>query len=132
MNNSKYFENVVYLKYWFYNKNYSGDYAEHFGLIVKETEKAYQILLTQGGNGSDIKTWVPKSCTISTEDEFQAEIAAVAEYEAKQQKRWEDACNAYKELVAYAQKMGVKGVREGLRKDTILRKMEQAGVALPA
>ena len=134
MNNSNYFDSnaVVYLKWWFFNKNYTGAYAEHFGLIVKETEKAYQIILTLGLDAADIKTWVPKSCTVKTEAEFQAEIAAMAEQEARSQARWEEACKAYKELIEYAQKMGVKGVREGLKKDTILRKIEQAGVPLPA
>ena len=133
MNNAKYFESsaVVYLKYWFFSKNFSGEYAEHFGLIIKQTEKAFQIVLTRGGGESDIKTWVPKSCTC-TEDEFKAEIASAAEYEAQKQQRWVDACKAYKELVEYAQMMGVKGVREGLKKETILRKMEMAGVPLPA
>ena len=124
--------NMVYLKYWFFSKNYSGDYAKHFGVIVKETEKAYQILLTLGLNESDVKTWVPKSCTLQTEAEFAEELAKVAEYEAKKQERFEAACKAYRDLIAYAQAMGVKGVREGLRKDTIIAKMEKAGVPLPA
>ena len=126
------FENVVYLKNWFFKKNYAGDYANHFGLVIKETEKAYQIVLTLGVDACDVKTWVPKSCTIRTKEDLDAEIALAAEWEAKRQAKYEEACKAYQELVAYAQKMGVKGVREGLRKDTIIAKMEKAGVALPA
>ncbi len=126
------FENVVYLKNWFFKKNYAGDYENHFGIVIKETEKAYQIVLTLGLDACDVKTWVPKSCTIRTKEELDAEIALAAEWEAKRQAKYEEACKAYQELVAYAQKMGVKGVREGLRKDTIIAKMEKAGVALPA
>jgi predicted transcriptional regulator len=134
MNNSKFFENdkVVYLKWWFFNKYYSGAYEEHYGLIVKETEKAYQIVLTLGLDAADIKTWVPKSCTVRTDEELQAEIKALAEQEARSQARWEEACRKYSELVEYAQRMGVKGVKEGLRKETIIRKIEQAGIPLPA
>ena len=132
MENTNFDEKIVYLKNWFFNKYYAGDYANHFGLVIKETEKAYQIVLTLGMDVSDVKTWVPKSCTIRTKEELDAEIASAAEWEAKRQAKYEEACKAYQELIAYAQKMGVKGVREGLRKDTIIAKIEKAGIPLPA
>ena len=124
--------NTIYLKNWFFKKNYSGNYEEHFAVVVKETEKAYQVVLTRGLDEYDVKTWVPKSCTLATEEEFKAELIQVAQMEAYRQAKWEEACKAYKELVEYAQSMGVKGVHEGLKKETILKKMEKAGVALPA
>ena len=124
---------TVYIKKWFllnlksefhYNLNFFTNQAD----VIHETEKAYKVLIecsSIDGEWDGTKSvWVPKSCTM-TKDEYLAEIEA-------SKKRFEDGCKVYQELIAYAQKMGVKGVREGLRKETILRKIEAAGVAIPA
>jgi hypothetical protein len=125
------------MKAWFYDKNnygFYGPYSGHICFICKETEKAYQVIVFVEENS--FNCWVPKSCTVETEAERDAEAVAneqrKAEYEARRQERYEQACKAYSELIAYAQKMGVRGVREGLRKDTIIRKIQEAGIPLPA
>ena len=119
--------NTVYLKNWFFNKKYTCGYETHECFILQETEKALKVACYVNAYRQVI--WVPKSCVLWSAEDRDADAV---NYEAEQQKRWEDACKAYKELVAYAQKMGVKGVREGLRKDTIIEKMKQAGVEIPA
>jgi len=129
---------TIYMKEWFYRKNYSGygEYAQHFCSVQKETEKAFQVRLYSLESAYTHICWVPKSCTVATEEEFAAEITGAeqrqAEFEARRQERYEEACKAYAELIAYAQKMGVKGVREGLRRETIERKIQNAGYPLPA
>ena len=127
---------TVYMKEWFYRKNHSdlGSYGEHVCLVLKETEKAYQVSLL--GEILSRTTWVPKSCTIATVEERDAEALEAevrqAEYEARREARWQEACQKYAELIAYAQKLGVRGVREGLRRETIERKIQAAGFPLPA
>ena len=119
---------TVYIKEWFFKKNiaescWDGHYAE----VIKETEKAYQVRVAINGDYW-CKTWVPKSCTLTHEEYLEAVETAAA----KANERWEAACKAYQELIAYAQQNGVRGVREGLRKETIINKIKAAGIPLPA
>lgn len=95
--------------------------------IEKETEKAYyvamEVIRNDGECESMIRTWVPKSCT-QTVEEYEAERAqAVARFEAGKEK--------YSKLVEWAKTQGVKGVRVGLKKDTILAKIAEAGLVAP-
>ena len=125
-----------YMKEWFWSKNYEayGPYCEHTCFVAKETEKAYKALVFC--KNDSFSCWVPKSCTLATFAEMceEAETAAQrkAEWEAKRQAKWEAACKAYNDLIAYAKAHGVRGVREGLRRETIEQKIINAGIALPA
>ncbi len=129
--------NKVYMKEWFWSKNgYEsyGPYCEHAAFVGRETEKAYYLeVIVQNNNFS---CWCPKSCTVPTLAEMNEEannaIQRQAEYEARRQERYEAACKAYAELIEYARKLGVRGVREGLRRETIERKIQNAGYPLPA
>ena len=127
----------IYMKAWFYNKNYEesyGPYAEHECFVVQETDKAYKVVVLTKGHS--FNCWVPKSCTVATAEEKTAEAEQAeqrkAEWETKRQERWEAACKAYNDLIAYAKAHGVSGVREGLRRETIEQKILNAGIALPA
>ena len=64
--------------------------------------------------------WVPKSCTM-TKEEYEATLI-------EEKKRFEEGKVAYEKLVAWAKDQGVKGVRVGLRKETILKKINEAGL----
>ena len=127
-----------YMKEWFWRKNQYdekyGPYCEHKCFVAKETEKAYQTVVFVKNNS--FTCWCPKSCTVATFAEMNEEatnaIIRQAEYEARRQERYEAACKAYAELVAYAQNLGIRGVREGLRRETIERKIQEAGYPLPA
>ena len=137
MNNNTNEIKTVYMKEWFYSKNsYNaiGPYCDHSCTVCKETEKAYQVVVVCKNNSW--VCWVPKSCTVATFEEKLAEDINAdvkrAEYEASREARWEEACRKYAELIAYAQKLGVRGVREGLRRETIERKILNAGFSLPA
>lgn len=98
-------------------------WRENFN-VERETEKA--VLITVDGykwNGDvkDVTVWVPKKCF-----ESQSEYTAK---EAKAEERYQNACNRYEELVAFCKENGVKGARVGLRKDTLLAKVAEAGLA---
>ncbi len=126
-----------WMKEWFWSKNEYGSYGpycEHTCFVLKETEKAYKALVFC--KNSSFSCWVPKSCTLATFAEMceEAEDAEQrkAEWEAKREARWQEACKKYNELIAYAKAHGVRGVREGLRRETIEQKIINAGIALPA
>ncbi|MBP5782743.1 MAG: hypothetical protein J6W04_04305 [Bacteroidales bacterium] len=125
------------MKEWFWSKQgYGtyGPYCEHVCTVNRETERAYQVVVFV--KNSSFVCWVPKSCTVATFEEMTEETINAeerkAEYEKRRQERYEAACKEYAELIAYAQKMGVRGVREGLRRETIERKIQNAGIPLPA
>lgn len=130
---------TVFVKEWFMAKikmdNNGWGFKNNSGEIVRETAKAYLLKMEaytiDGEFEGFLQIWAPKSCTVETPEELDQENQRQNEYEAKRQERYEAACKAYQELIEYAKKMGVKGVREGLRKETILRKIQNAGVAVP-
>ena len=122
-------ENTVYIKKWFM-ANIKRDHRNFIfstreAEVVRETEKAYQVFLAcasiDGEWDGDKLIWVPKSCTMTVE-EYRAEQDA-------EQKRFEDGCKAYDQLIAFAKDNGVKGVRSGMRRSTIEQKMREAGIA---
>lgn len=58
-----------------------------------------------------------------------AKTYAQAEREYKEQKkRFEEGVKKYEKLVEFAKKSGVKGVRVGMRKETILKKLNEKGI----
>ena len=94
------------------------------GRIIAETGKAYKMeLYTESRDGEhDLKfiRYVPKSAT-ETEAERKKE-------EKRQEKRYEAGVKKYEKMLAFAKENGVKGVRSGMRKDTILEKIKKAGL----
>lgn len=117
----------VAIKKWFqekmdlgYGKRLSGD----FGEVVKETEKAYMLNVewysVDGEYDGYQNVWVPKKCTM-TEEEFEAE-------EKAEHERFEAGCSRYEKMIEFAKANGVKGVRVGLRRETIEKKIREAGL----
>ena len=119
---------IVYMKDWFFEKKkkeYS--YISIFNNgseVVDETEKAYKLYVeyesVDGERSGFTNIWCPKSCALS-EEEHKKEMNN--EYQ-----RYENGCKAYESMIEFAQKNGVKGVRTGLRKTTILKKIHEAGL----
>lgn len=100
------------------------DWREEFD-IVKETEKAVminiQVVLANGDDGYDRNVWVPKKC-----------FESYSEYKAREEKadeRYEEGCAKYEKLVAFCKENKIKGARSGLRKDTLLAKVAEAGLS---
>lgn len=118
----------VYIKDWFFNKmKAENNYLYLFSNAVEvigETEKAYKVSVEyctlDGECDGYKKMWCPKSCTM-TEDEFNAE-------QEEKEARFQDGCNAYEAMIKFAKENGVKGVRKGMKKVTILAKICNAGL----
>lgn len=122
-------ENVVYIKDWFAKKIDLG-YGKRMDstkcLVKKETEKAYLLIVdwytVDGEYEGCTDVWCPKSCTM-TEEEF-------LEEEKKACERFEAGCDRYNKLIEFAKANGVKGIRKGLKRTTIERKIKEAGLVV--
>lgn len=117
----------IYIKEWFANKidlGYGKRLASTEGTIEKETEKAYLLVVewysADGEYEGYSKTWCPKSCTMTAE-EYEAEQEAEA-------KRFNDGCDRYNKMIEFAKANGIKGIRVGLRRATIEKKIADAGL----
>lgn len=109
------------IKTWFLVNNFSNEEKYVIEVsdreIVRETEKAVNIKFTSKYGA--IYSWIPKSVFV-TKEEIE-----------ERQKRFEEGKRRYEKLVEYA-KGKVKGVRVGWRKETIVRKLKEAGYEVPA
>lgn len=118
------------IKNWFVKKievPYGFHLVNYIMQTEKETEKALYVAMEIVSNDGEceriFRTWVPKAC-VQTEEEYQAEVEAeIARFEAGKDR--------YNRLVEWAKMHGVKGIRVGLRKDTILAKIKDAGLVAP-
>lgn len=126
----------VYIKEWFFNKNWCSiirNYMlnERAVYVIDETEKAYKVeggFTTQDGERENtFDFWVPKSCTM-TEEEYAAEQKAFAERQEEIEKHFKEGCEAYEALLKFAKENNVKDVRKGMKKETILNKIHDAGL----
>lgn len=123
---------TVYIKDWFFNKMKAENKCLHLFSnaveVIGETEKAYKVMVgyctLDGEIDGDKAMWCPKSCTI-TEEEFNAE-------QEEKEARFQDGCNAYEAMIKFAKENGVKGVRKGMKKVTILAKIRNAGLVYVA
>lgn len=64
--------------------------------------------------------FIPKAA-VKTESQVKAEIK-------KEKQRFESGAKRYNAMIEFAKKNGVKGVRVGLKKETILEKIKKAGL----
>lgn len=124
-NNTKEIE----IKSWFVLKNFTPEerYAESVSdkEIVRETEKA--VLIKFVSDFGTFTKWIPKSC-LMTEEDYRIE----REKEEKRIARFEEGKIKYEKLVEFAKENKVKGIRIGLRKQTIINKIKDAGLEVPA
>ena len=92
--------------------------------IVKESEKAVLIEIcieSRDGEWDGLSNvWVPKSCFESLEE--------YEKNEQEKEKRFEEGCKKYEQLIAFCKDNGIKGVRNGMRKETILNKILNLGL----
>lgn len=121
----------IVIKDWFENKldlGYGKRLANKVADVVKETEKAYLINVdweSLDGEFDGVQNvWIPKSATMTLEE-------ADAEEKA-QEARFKEGCDRYNKMIQFAKANGIKGIRVGLRKETILAKIEKAGLVFEA
>lgn len=118
----------VYIKDWFryrldlgYGKT---TYSDCLCRVLKETEKAYLLevewFTLDGERDGVCDRWVPKSCTLTP--------AEMIEIEERQERAFEKGCMEYNKILDFAKKNKVKGVRKGLRKSTLLKKIKESGL----
>lgn len=94
--------------------------------IIRVTEKAMLVMLEYDCHGiaeKHFETWIPKACVL-TEDEYKAEVAT-------EKDRYTAGYLPYAELVEWAKANGVKGVRNKMRRETIMTKIKEAGLIYP-
>lgn len=88
--------------------------------VEDETENEY-LLKIRIGYGlkkyREVNVWAPKNCVMTDE-----------EYE----KEFENGMTYHQRLVEFAKKNGVKGVRYNLNIDTLMNKIQNAGLEMPA
>ena len=118
------------VKKWFENKitaEYGGGFIEDIIGVKRETEKAYLMIIEIGYSSSlsrKVEHWVPKSCVMTDEE--------AAEENRKEVERLENGLAYNERLVAFAKENLVKGVRKGMRTVTLIRKIQEAGLTVPA
>ena len=123
----------IYVESWFIAKNfnqqqqYAISRAERIEVIA-ETEKAVKIAWTT--KYGTIKSWVPKSvCGLAEKSEAAKKVEEQIEArEIEARKRLLAGCEHYERVLAFAKEHKVKGARKGLRLQTLLSKIAEAGL----
>ena len=123
----------IYVESWFIAKNfnqqqqYAISRAERVEVIA-ETEKAVKIAWTT--KYGTIKSWVPKSvCGLAEKSEAAKKVEEQIEArEIEARKRLLAGCEHYERVLAFAKEHKVKGARKGLRLQTLLSKIAEAGL----
>lgn len=123
----------IYVESWFIAKNfnqqqqYAISRAESVEVIA-ETEKAVRIAWTT--KYGTIKSWVPKSvCGLAEKSEAAKKVEEQIEArEIEARKRLISGCERYERVLAFAKEHKVKGARKGLRLQTLLSKIAEAGL----
>ena len=123
----------IYVESWFIAKNfnqqqqYAISRAERVE-VIGETEKAVKVAwFTKYGT---ITSWVPKSvCGLAEKSEAAKKVEEEIEArEIEARKRLLAGCERYERVLAFAKEHKVKGARKGLRLQTLLSKIAEAGL----
>lgn len=89
-------------------------------LVERKTEKAAKVRFFDRDIGS-FSIWIPLSA-INPEP---------TQWEIEKAKKEEERFNKYLALIAWAKENGVKGVREKMKKSTVISKIKEAGLDVP-
>ena len=118
------------IKGWFLDKNFSQNerYIINLAMMgdeletLRETEKAVQ--LRADSDFGNLTFWCPKSCILKDGE--------VDEEMVRKYQRMEAGLNYNEKLVAFAKENGIKGIRRGMKTQTLMRKITEAGLKIPA
>lgn len=114
------------VKEWFLLKTLSNEeltaYRTGTPYVARETEKA--VLIKNDTKFGMVSFWCPKSCTMTLEEK-EMEMQSF-EYNFERGLLYNEI------LLDFAKKNGVKGVRLGMRTVTLIKKIEEAGLTVPA
>ena len=124
----------IYIEEWFLLKNFTEQQLYVISIadqvtIKRETEKACYIEFWNAKFGS-IFSWVPKSvCGLAEKSEAAKKVEEQIEArEIEARKRLIAGCERYERVLAFAKEHKVKGARKGLRLQTLLSKIAEAGL----
>ena len=124
----------IHIEEWFLLKNFTEQQLYVISIadqvtIKRETEKACYIEFWNAKFGS-IFSWVPKSvCGLAEKSEAAKKVEEQIEARAKTaRKRLIAGCERYERVLAFAKEHKVKGARKGLRLQTLLSKIAEAGL----
>ena len=123
----------IYVESWFIAKNfnqqqqYAISRAESVE-VIGETEKAVKVAWTT--KYGTITSWAPKSvCGLAEKSEAAKKVEEQIEArEIEARKRLLAGCERYERVLAFAKEHKVKGARKGLRLQTLLSKIAEAGL----
>lgn len=123
---------MLVVKNWFMNKNLGKSTNDYdYYRILKETEKAYY-LRAESDKYGDMCFWCPKSCTeeAELEDEMteEQELAMYKEWDKKLEKGLE----YNQKLKVYAKSFGIKFRGARTATQTIINKLNEAGIRVPS
>ena len=124
----------IYVESWFIAKNFNQQQQYAISRadrieVIGETEKAVKVAwFTKYGT---ITSWVPKSvCGLAEKSEAAKKVEEQIEArEIEARKRLIAGCERYERVLAFAKEHKVKGARKGLRLQTLLSKISEAGLA---
>ena len=124
----------IHIEEWFLLKNFTEQQLYVISIadqvtIKRETEKACYIEFWNAKFGS-IFSWVPKSvCGLAEKSEAAKKVEEEIEArEIEARKRLLAGCEHYERVLAFAKEHKVKGARKGLRLQTLLSKIAEAGL----
>ena len=124
----------IHIEEWFLLKNFTEQQLYVISTadqvtIKRETEKACYVEFWNAKFGS-IFSWVPKSvCGLAEKSEAAKKVEEQIEArEIEARKRLIAGCERYERVLAFAKEHKVKGARKGLRLQTLLSKIAEAGL----
>lgn len=124
----------IHIEEWFLLKNFTEQQLYIISIadqvtIKRETEKACYIEFWNAKFGS-IFSWIPKSvCGLAEKSEAAKKVEEEIEArEIEARKRLIAGCERYERVLAFAKEHKVKGARKGLRLQTLLSKIAEAGL----
>lgn len=123
----------IYVESWFIAKNFNQQQQYAISRadrieVIGETKKAVKVAwFTKYGT---ITSWVPKSvCGLAEKSEAAKKVKEQIEArEIEARKRLLAGCERYERVLAFAKEHKVKGARKGLRLQTLLSKIAEAGL----
>lgn len=120
------------IKNWFLEKNFTQnerfiiEAADMGGELFREKETEKAVLFKAVSDYGTLKFWCPKSCL--TENETEQE----RQYRFEKAERFQSGLAYNETLVQYAKQAGIKGIRCGMKTATLIKKIAEAGLEVPA
>lgn len=120
----------IHIQDWFKYDNPHYAFRRDSGQIVGESDsgKAWKVGIhtetVDGERDIYIERWMPKKAVISNEQYYYER----EQWELKREKAFKKGEKKYSKMIDFAKQNNVKGVRVGMKKETVLEKIRKAGL----